>query len=241
MPLRLSALLLLALSLFACHAAEPARSGSATLDLSIAPETRARAAEILEVARAREPGLTQELQALAIREQVRLHGLQHRLKTQKSLARKIQTYLVQGKAASLSEVVINDSLRYTFLIEEEPPGHYNQVARTILSTLESSGYRVIQVKNYWPRGDSYAGLNCVLLFSDGFPWELQFHTMGSLVAKQEGHELYKTMRLPTTGRRERRRIFDRLTERWNWVLIPEGILVPLSVHSTEVLKKYSRP
>jgi hypothetical protein len=64
-------------------------------------------------------------------------------------------------------------------------------------------------------------------------WELQFHTVGSLAAKEEGHDLYEEFRLPTTPVREKRRLFDEMVERWNWVRIPDGILEPSSVHPAE--------
>ena len=110
-----------------------------------------------------------------------------------------------------------------------------------MRSLESQGHQVRLVKNYWPQGDTYAGLNCVLALPDGFLWELQFHTIGSLAAIEEGHDLYEILRLPGTPLTEKQRLFDQLTTRWNWVRIPDGILEPQSVHPKEILRTHRRP
>jgi len=238
---RLSALLLLALCTIACQA-QPERSATPSAQtLRIAPATRTRASKILVDARQHEPALTSALQELARSHGARLYGLNHRLKTAPSLERKIQTALLHGKAKAARGVIISDALRYTYLIEDEPAGHYEEAAQAILGELEGMGHKIRLVKNYWPRGDTYAGLNCNLAFPDGFRWELQFHTIGSLAAVQEGHDLYDVLRLPTTALPKKRSLFDRLTQRWNWVLIPKGILEPPLVHATEVQRLHKRP
>lgn len=234
-------LLLVLLPALACEAPRDQRAAEPVQELRIAPETRARADVLHELAKAHEPALTQALQSLTRSQQARLHGLSHRFKTTDSLARKIQTRMDAGQATRPDQVDIEDALRYTILIEDDPKGHYDSVARHVLESLEALGHEVKLVKNYWPRGDTYAGLNCVLAFADGFPWELQFHTIGSLAAIQEGHGLYEVLRLPGTPRGEKQRLFDKLTTRWDWVLVPEGILVPGSVHPKEVLRTHKRP
>jgi len=238
---RNSLLLCVLASLIACHSSRDPSGGEGTQELRIAPESQTHAEALHQGAKEREPDLTRLLQTLARDHGASLHGLEHRLKSVESLARKIQTDVELGKATLPANVVIEDALRYTMLIWDDPRGRYDKVTRTVLRELESRGHQVRLVKNYWPRGDTYAGLNCVLAFADGFHWELQFHTPGSLAAVQEGHDLYEILRLPGTPLTERQRLFDRLTTRWNWVLIPKGILEPKSVHAKEVLRAHKRP
>ena len=224
-----------------CEAPQEHGAAGQLRELRIAPATRARARALHELARSHEPDITPVLQSLARSQEARLHGLQHRFKTEESLSRKIQTRMDADRADRPEQVAIEDALRYTMLIEDHPRGRYDQVARYVLRSLETSGHEVKLVKNYWPKDDTYAGLNCVIAAADGFLWELQFHTIGSLAAIEEGHDLYQVLRLPGTPLSEKRVLFDRLTSRWNWVRVPEGILEPRSVHRTEVLRTHRRP
>jgi hypothetical protein len=139
------------------------------------------------------------------------------------------------------EILISDVLRYTAVIHDQPPGAHNREVADILKRADELGYPVREVKNYWPAGDSYSGVNSILETPQGFLWELQFHTIGSLAAKDEGHHLYEIFRLPGTPVEERREIFDRLVERWDWVQIPEGILVEGSLHPAEQIILRDRP
>jgi len=56
-----------------------------------------------------------------------------------------------------------------------------EAIRATFKGLEAAGHKVIKVKNYWPRGDNYSGVNSVLETSDGLEWELQFHTAESFM------------------------------------------------------------
>lgn len=209
-------------------------------DPEISIEAAARAEELLELGWAIEPDLTRWLVTGTDRLDLQLFGLLNRVKSQESLERKIQAMmLAQGLPAD--DVVIEDVLRYTLLVADEPPGTYNDVVRDVLARVERRGHSVTKVKNYWPAGDAYSGINCVLAAPEGLRWELQFHTVGSLAAKDEGHDLYEMFRSPTTPLRERRRLFDEMVERWSWVRIPQGILEPNSVHSREEIILRPRP
>jgi hypothetical protein len=107
--------------------------------------------------------------------------------------------------------------------------------------LEKEAHVVIQVKNYWPKGDDYSGVNVTLRSPDDFFWEVQFHTLGSLAAREEGHPLYERIRLPETPITERRSLFDRLVARWDWVAIPKDILRDGALHEEEVILLLPRP
>jgi len=208
--------------------------------LAISPEASARADELLAIATEIEPELTDLMVEGANRLEVQLYGLRFRVKSKASLERKIWMQMLRDGSRA-ADVVIDDVLRYTVLIEDDPPGRYDAAVADILRRADARGFSVERVKNYWPRGDTYSGINSVLSTPSGLPWELQFHTIGSLAAAQEGHELYEQFRLPTTPTKEKRRLFDRMVERWSWVIVPQGILEPHSVHAKEEIILRERP
>ncbi len=209
-------------------------------EFRISPEATAQADRLLEQASRVEPHLTTLLEVGAERLDVHLYGLQDRVKERDSLARKIQTQMLDSGLPA-DEVEISDVVRYTVLLDDHPAGDFDATAADILRRAADRGHEVMQVKNYWPAGDTYSGVNCVLRSPVGLLWELQFHTIGSLAAKDEGHHLYEELRLPTTPLDRKRELFDRLTERWSWVSVPEGVLVEHSLHEREEIILRSRP
>ncbi|MDX1644744.1 MAG: hypothetical protein R3244_10350 [Thermoanaerobaculia bacterium] len=228
----------IALALGAC--ASPPLSPAPPTELEISSAARQRAAELLALAGSIEPRLTTRLVALTDELEVDLWSLEHRLKSRASLERKLQTAALES-GVGVERVVVDDALRYTVLIEDEPAGRYDRIAAEILRRLEGDGYPVLEVKNYWPPGDIYSGVNCVLAAAEGLRWELQFHTIGSVAAKSEGHDLYEEFRLPQTRLDRKRRIYDRLLDRWSWVEIPAGVLEPGSLHTREEIILRGRP
>ena len=101
---------------------------------------------------------------------------------------------------------IHDCLRYTICFPEET---YTESVKAVERELFSSGIaRRIKFKNFWQDEDlmsTYMGLNsqveiCGLSHipnSDGFIFELQFHTPGSFNRKNgPGHYLYEKFRDP---------------------------------------------
>lgn len=209
-------------------------------ELEISVEARQRADDLLRRAADAEPGVSALLGDLTTELDVDLWKLEHRLKSRSSLERKLQTEMLEW-AVPVERVRIDDALRYTMLVEDEPAGHYDDTVAEILRRLERAGFSVLEVKNYWPAGDIYSGVNCVLATAEGLRWELQFHTVGSVAATAEGHDLYEEFRLPQTTPERKRWIYDRLLERWSWVEIPAGVLEPQSLHPEEEILFRGRP
>ena len=237
---RAAGVLLVLLTLGCASSGTPVVAGAGTAALEISPEAERRAARLLEQAGRIEPRLTALLEAGAERLDVHLYGLENRVKSRESLERKIQTRMLEEGLAA-DEVEIDDVVRYTVLLDDEPPGDFNDTTADILQRADSRGHEILRVKNYWPSGDTYSGVNCVVRSPEGFHWELQFHTIGSLAAKNEGHALYEELRLPTTTLTRQREIFDRLAERWSWVRIPAGVLTERSLHPREEIILHDRP
>ena len=177
--------------------------------------------------------ITPTLEYLTLVRDGRLQGLENRLKSRDSLIRKIYTRWDKDRSISPDEVSIDDAVRYLIVLNDEPPGHTDDAIREILTILEGVGHRVERIKNYWPRGDDYSGINGVLKAPNGVLWELQFHTDGSVEAKGRVHPIYEVYRLPSTPIDEKRQLFDEMAGVWEDVAVPEGILEPLSLHPKE--------
>lgn len=193
------------------------------------------AARWIARARAAEPATTQLLLDVARETGGELVGLEHRIKTPASILSKIERVREKTPDTAPEDAVVYDALRYTLVVPDEPPGHHDRAVRHALEVLEATGHVVEKVKNYWPRGDSYSGTNCVLVSRDGLPWELQIHTPASYATKTRTHEDYERMREDETPVAERRRLFEAMKILWDAVPIPVGILVSGSLHAEEQL------
>jgi hypothetical protein len=187
----------------------------------------------LERAAGHEPSVSRMLQEVATKVGGTLAGFEHRLKKRDSLVRKIRTTLLKKPEAAVAEVVINDALRYTLQVDDTPPGTHAGAIRTTLAALEAAGHQVKQVKNYWPRGDNYSGVNAVLVAPDGLEWELQFHTAESFAIQRRDHELYEELRKDETPVEAKRELYKKMAAPWEKVPIPKDLLTPKTLHGSE--------
>lgn len=121
-----------------------------------------------------------------------LIALEHRQKSQESIARKLMLN-ARDMEISLQEAreTIHDALRYTFCIEYD---EYTAKVDSILKALNASGYSVEKFRNYWGK-EGYQGINVNVSTLDGFFFEIQFHTQDSYDAKESRtHHLYEIVR-----------------------------------------------
>lgn len=154
-----------------------------------------QARHIFEVAENAEPKISQMMRSLEVNG-ARLEGFNYRFKSEGSIARKIATKL--NGSASIDAIGyyasnINDSLRYTLILDEK--NYVNQMYDS-LHKLINEGYQVRSINNSW--GDSiYQGMNTSLVSPDGMVFELQFHTDASFKTKEFlNHQLYEIYRSP---------------------------------------------
>lgn len=140
-----------------------------------------------------EPVLTANMQELAGKYGTKLEGLDHRLKSQESLTRKIADDAQKDYNGNTAEAArnISDANRYTMVTD---PASYRSSAEAVANDLKSQGYDV-RVKNYWQEGSNYKGVNMALTDTAGNKIELQFHTAESLAMKEStNHPLYESYR-----------------------------------------------
>ena len=214
-------------------APEPAIDAAPVSSAPTDAEIGRLADELMGRAAAHEPKVSAILQSVAASLGGTMAGFEHRLKKRDSTIRKIRTLLARDPAGGLAKVVVDDALRYTLQVEDTPPGNHATAIRAAFTALEEAGHKVLKVKNYWPRGDNYSGVNAVLQAPDGLPWELQFHTAASFRVKDETHELYEEMRLDTTPVERKRVLYFQLAAPWESVPIPKDMLTPGALHPSE--------
>jgi hypothetical protein len=216
--------------------AEVEESGAHT-----AADVKARAKAYMRRAGILEPELTKKLVGMAEARAGKMYKLEYRRKSLKSTRRKIQKILTENPEMRIDKIDIEDIVRYTMLLEDHPAGHHNRSVAEVLSTLEGMGHTVVRVKNYWPKGDNYSGINTVLRAPAGLTWELQFHTQASADANSKTRTMYEEMRRLETPLARKQELFDLMSAVWESVPIPLGILTPGSLHLREIVKERPRP
>ncbi|CAN0547857.1 unnamed protein product, partial [Laminaria digitata] len=180
----------------------------------------ARVQALATRAQQEEPKVTPVLISLAEQAGGEMIKLKYRLKTQASATRKLNKYLLKHPGEEASQVDLQDMLRYTMRIDDQPQGNYVKSVHLILETLEAQGHSVELVKNCWPRGDSYSGVNTVLRAASGLAWELQFHTSDSLRVQAETRKMYEELRKVNTPLQRKRALFKQMAAAWDTVPVP---------------------
>mmetsp|Transcript_84960 Transcript_84960/g.263924 ORF Transcript_84960/g.263924 Transcript_84960/m.263924 type:complete len:459 (+) Transcript_84960:28-1404(+) len=194
---------------------------------------------LMEAATKEEPAVTSLLKALEGEFGGELSGLDHKFKSQDSLFRKTRKTvdrkhveaLNQGKEddnVDISGIVwaTTDALRYTMLL---PTGKYVAAVKAAISRFEEAGMTANELKNFWPGGDNYQGINDVFQLKtenspNGFMlFEIQFHTPESFKSKSDSHKFYETFR-SSMDPMEKLKNWKALCDAAQKVPVPEGVL-----------------
>lgn len=161
-----------------------------------------------------EPSITSVLEKIAKKEDLRMFGLEYKIKSKESLARKIILDADEKEIdLLLASTKITDILRYTILSDEIS---FVDKYFSCLEKLKENGYNLIRVKNTFKDDVVYKGIN-TLIKKDDLVFELQFHTEKSIEVKENGlHILY-----------EEQRKLDRVKDRQKWDFL-ENEMIKLS-------------
>lgn len=177
---------------------------------------------LIDEAKKNDKSTTNELVASCSKTLGRLEGLDERIKSVESTTRKVKDKS-QEKGISPEEYSkqVTDILRYTFCSNE------NNLIKEffdIKNNLENKGYNIIEINNTFPiQNATYKGINSLVKNSDGYIFELQFHTYQSLQIKEQNHILYKKSRLPSTPSEEKKKLVRKMIVNSKKVIIPNNI------------------
>lgn len=224
-----------------CATTAPPSELAAVEDAATESRLEQRATQLMSMAAAAEPAVTKRLVALAEQADAELFKLEFRLKTKSSLLRKMRKEVGKKPGVDIATMDVGDTLRYTMKIPDSPPGHHVETTNAVLDRLEDDGHRVTRVKNYWPRGDNYSGINCNLLTPDGLRWELQFQTPESIDNNKHTRSMYEELREVSTPVERKRELFDAMAETWDGIDIPKDVLIERNLHPTEEIIVRDRP
>jgi hypothetical protein len=186
------------------------------------------ARELLVQAEKNEPQITEDLKSIAKTVSAEMAGLENRLKSEKSLVRKlIDRANFNAEPVYETAEQLNDALRFTFLLPFET---YAAQFRQTIKELENLGYEVSErlIWNAWQTAGKrfdrgYRGINITVISSQSQKFELQFHTAESLALKNKTHFLYRKLRDRKTSRERKSEIIEKLRKMSENVKRPEGV------------------
>lgn len=169
---------------------------------------------------AAEPKVTPFLEGVAGELGGTMVGLENRLKSSQSLARKIAMTEQEVGNASAAAGYMTDVLRYTMRFDSAE--YTDKVNRAYQKMLES-GYELYdhKARNYFG-SPYYKGMNTVFVHKGtGVAFELQFHTPESLAFKDMSHLIYERERL-TSDEADRRILQKAMRDLWEAMPLPAG-------------------
>ncbi len=186
------------------------------------------ARKLLNEARENEPQITADLQNIASKIPAEIVGLENKFKREESLARKLADIVdIDLLTFEESIEIINDALRYTFVLPFE---FYSESFHKILEMLKNTGYRV-PLNRIWnarknvgrSRDKGYRGINITVISSQNQKFELQFHTEESFRLKTETHNLYKELRSKTVSEQREIELIAEMKKSASSVQKPKGM------------------
>lgn len=170
-----------------------------------------------------EPEMTRDI-VTSLPQGVRAHGLEFRVKSPQSLARKIRTRTESRAASGLSADQhadrLTDVVRYTAVCQD--PDKLTSTAQTTLATLQEQGWEVVEAEHSYVAGSPYKGLH-TLARKGSITAELQFHTEASQAVKDKYHVEYEVSRDPKTPLDQRLQADETMRKAWDAVPTPNGL------------------
>ncbi|MFF7183413.1 RHS repeat-associated core domain-containing protein [Streptomyces sp. NPDC008121] len=186
-------------------------AAEAAADLSPYGKT---AVELHEMGTGREAGLTSAMRNIQKTNGGKLAGLQHRVKTVKSINEKLIRGQLPANAREAADS-INDLNRYTVVLESD-----EYVQKTKAWTDELAGqFEYVSNMNFWEL-DHYKGFNTTWKAKDGKLFEVQFQTPESHSAGKLTHPYYEKMRNPDTPHPEYNEMYTKSAEIFRTVRAP---------------------
>lgn len=169
-----------------------------------------------------EPAITRDLQGAVSTGSGKLVGLDYKIKSKESLARKLQTKANAEKSSvQQSARQVTDVLRYTQVSDAK--AFVDDYKKTV-AMLKNKGYNQIEVKNtFIGSNEPYRGVNTLMQSKDGYIFELQYHTPESLEMKEKNHSLYEEARLDTTSKARKDLLHEQMVVNAQSIVIPDKV------------------
>jgi len=195
--------------------------------MDYAPAIATETIAVLAETRAVEGRTTGDVIA-AIPAGARPHGLEFRMKSPKSLARKLRQRATRSGAESdaaglqATSGKLTDLLRYTAVTERHDD--LPSTVETTISGLQQRGYTVVSAEHSYVGGNTYKGIHVLVQHGDERPVEVQFHSELSQGVKDENHVDYEVERdRRTKPYEERFAAYKRMTSRSSSIPRPAGL------------------
>jgi len=165
--------------------------------------------KLMACAKREEPTVTPVLKSIAAKHNGELSGLPFRFKSKDSMLRKSRSRIDRQRLDAINEgkeIAVDipklvwtttDALRYTVLL---PTDTYTTGVKEAMAEFKNIGMEAKELKNFWPGGDNYQGINDVFgIRTSNSPsgwllFEVQFHTPESFDSKMNSHHFYETFR-----------------------------------------------
>lgn len=180
---------------------------------------------IYSKASGKEPFLTRTLTNAVNKTKGKLYGLDHRLKTQESIARKIDTdSLEKGISKSQAAKDLKDAVRYTVMADDKD---FVKTYNDLKKDLYDQGFVEERCRNYfqlYAEGKAkHKSVQSVFRDPDGYLFEVQFQTPSSQKAKDLKVPIYEERRKPGLSKERQSELEAQMDELAKKVSAPRGI------------------
>nr|WP_172686871.1 hypothetical protein [Prescottella equi]AKF16087.1 Putative nucleotidyltransferase domain, Rel/Spo-like family [Prescottella equi] len=177
----------------------------------------------------------------ALPSDARMHGLEFRMKSPDSLARKLNDRCEKSPMRDPEHIAdaITDVVRYTAISD---PDRVVATARTLADRLIERGWTITEVEHSYLDGNQYKGLHLLARHSSGRVAEFQFHTEASQNVKDATHVDYEAVRDPRLPLTERAALVEKMTAVWAQAPTPAGVPELTELGGCKVApKRYAPP
>lgn len=172
-------------------------------------------------AQALEPELSALIQRVAGPRGAEFVGWEHRVKGPKSIRRKLLD-IMKTKNMGLDDAFgdLKDTNRYT-LVYSQVDGALERGVNDVVQDMAEEGWHLMRrgdqqmLKNYFTtRNDAYDGINSFFEKGDQRV-EIQFHTPGSVIKKEQAHLIYERYRPMNWETRKAKTLFQEMVGIWS--------------------------
>lgn len=170
--------------------------------------------KIYKKAKVKEPKITKDVKSAISKTNALSYGLENRLKTEKSINRKLKT----GK------IDIKDAVRYTAVSNDKD---FVNNYKKIKHELYKKGYTESRCKNNWELYSKgmvkHKSVQSTFVDKNNYSFEIQFHTHDSQDVKNKKIPLYEEVRDPKTTLKRKKYLESQMDELAKSIKTPKNI------------------